>query len=147
MLENEIGSAIAAEMHIRPKQAEATIKLLDEGNTVPFISRYRKEATGELDEEQVRTVEERLTYLRNLVKRQQEVLTKIEEQDKLTDELRTAIEKTSICRIWRISTCLTSKRNVRGRRLHANAASSRWQQLSCCRRAPREPQPKRRLLL
>jgi protein Tex len=95
MLTEDIGRVIAAEIHIKPKQAEAVITLLDEGNTVPFISRYRKEATSELDEEQVRTVEERLTYLRNLVKRQQDVLGKIDEQGKLTGELRTAIEKTT----------------------------------------------------
>ena len=69
------------------------MELLDGGNTVPFISRYRKEATGELDEEQVRTVEERMTYLRNLVKRQEEIVAKIEEQGKMTEELRAAIEK------------------------------------------------------
>ena len=94
MLLEEISAYIAKEMHIKPAQANAVIKLLDEGNTVPFISRYRKEATDELDEEQVRTAEERLAYLRNLVKRQEEILTRINEQDKLTPELRTAIEHT-----------------------------------------------------
>ena len=89
----DIGAVIARELKIKPKQAEATMELLDGGNTVPFISRYRKEATGELDEEQVRTVEERMTYLRNLVKRQEEIVAKIEEQGKMTDELREAIEK------------------------------------------------------
>ena len=89
----DIGAVIARELKIKPKQAEATMELLDGGNTVPFISRYRKEATGELDEEQVRTVEERMTYLRNLVKRQEEIVAKIEEQGKMTDELRDAIEK------------------------------------------------------
>ena len=72
MRTEDIGAAIARELKLRPKQVEATIELLDGGNTVPFISRYRKEATGELDEEQVRTVEERTAYLRNLVKRQEE---------------------------------------------------------------------------
>ncbi|MFA6849664.1 MAG: Tex family protein [Selenomonadaceae bacterium] len=94
MLLEEISAYIAKEMHIKPAQANAVIKLLDEGNTVPFISRYRKEATDELDEEQVRTAEERLAYLRNLVKRQEEILTRINEQDKLTPELRMAIEHT-----------------------------------------------------
>ena len=74
----DIGAVIARELKIRPKQVEAAMELLDGGNTVPFISRYRKEATGELDEEQVRTVEERMTYLRNLVKRQEEIVAKIE---------------------------------------------------------------------
>ncbi|MBR2216357.1 MAG: RNA-binding transcriptional accessory protein [Selenomonadaceae bacterium] len=93
MLITDISGAIAAELNIKPKQVEATAELLDGGNTVPFISRYRKEATGSLDEEQIRTVEERLAYLRNMVKRQEEILAKIEEQGKLTDELRAAIEQ------------------------------------------------------
>ena len=93
MRTEDIGALIARELKIKPKQVESTMELLDGGNTVPFISRYRKEATGELDEEQVRTVEERMTYLRNLVKRQEEIVAKIEEQGKMTDELREAIEK------------------------------------------------------
>ena len=93
MRTEDIGAAIARELKLRPKQVEATMELLDGGNTVPFISRYRKEATGELDEEQVRMIEERMTYLRNLVKRQEEIVAKIEEQGKMTDELRDSIEK------------------------------------------------------
>ena len=93
MLTKEIPAALAKELHIRPKQAEAAIELLDTGNTVPFIARYRKEATGSLEDEQLRLLEERLTYLRSLVKRQEEILAKIEEQGKLTDTLRTSIEK------------------------------------------------------
>ena len=93
MRTEDIGAAIARELKLRPKQVEATMELLDGGNTVPFISRYRKEATGELDEEQVRTIEERMTYLRSLVKRQEEIIAKIEEQGKMTDGLRDAIEK------------------------------------------------------
>ena len=93
MLAENIAAAIAAELHIKTKQTEATIRLLDENNTVPFIARYRKEATGELDEEQLRTIEERLGYLRSLVKRQDEILGKIAEQGKLTPELQQSIEK------------------------------------------------------
>ena len=93
MLAENISAAIAAELHIKPKQSEAAIRLLDENNTVPFIARYRKEATGELDEEQLRSIEERLGYLRSLVKRQEEILGKIEEQGKLTPQLQQAIEK------------------------------------------------------
>lgn len=89
----EISAVIAAEMKIRAKQVDAVMELLDGGNTVPFIARYRKEATGSLDEEQIRSVEERIAYLRNLVKRQEEILGKIEEQGKLTPELRQSIEK------------------------------------------------------
>ena len=92
MFLTDIPKNIAAELNIKPLQAEQTIKLLDEGNTVPFISRYRKEVTGSLDEEQIRTIEDRLTYLRNLIKRQDEILTRIEEQGKLTPELKYSIE-------------------------------------------------------
>ncbi|MBE6074567.1 MAG: RNA-binding transcriptional accessory protein [Selenomonas ruminantium] len=95
MLTNDISAVIAKELNVRPKQVTAAIELLDDGNTVPFIARYRKEATGSLEDEQLRVLEERLSYLRNLVKRQEEILGKIEEQGKLTDELRTAIEKTT----------------------------------------------------
>ena len=94
MLEKDIYPLIASELKAQPHQVEATAKLLDEGNTVPFIARYRKEATGSLEDEQLRELEERLAYLRGLVKRQEEVLAKIEEQGKLTDELRQSIEKT-----------------------------------------------------
>ena len=90
---NDIPVLIAKELGVTPKQTSAAIELLDGGNTVPFIARYRKEATGALEDEQLRTLEERLTYLRNLVKRQEEILGKIEEQGKLTDELKAAIEK------------------------------------------------------
>ncbi len=93
MIAENIGAAIAHTLGIRTKQAEAAMTLLDEGNTVPFISRYRKEATGELDEEQVRGVEAELSRLRNLVKRQQEIEKSIEEQGKLTPELKAAMEK------------------------------------------------------
>ena len=95
MLLENIPQALAQELNIRPEQAKAAIKLLDEGNTVPFIARYRKEATGELEDEQLRKLEERLAYLRNFVKRQEEILNKIAEQGKLTEELQQAIEKTT----------------------------------------------------
>ena len=87
----KIINALARELNIKSKQAEATVQLLDEGNTVPFIARYRKEATGSLDEEQIRTIEERLAYLRNLEQRRQEILTAIAAQEKLTPELEAAI--------------------------------------------------------
>ena len=89
---SDIPSTIAGELSIRPQQVEAVISLLDDGNTIPFIARYRKEATGSLEDEMLRQVEARLTYLRGLVKRQEEILTRIEEQGKLTDDLRAAIE-------------------------------------------------------
>ena len=93
MLTKDIPAAIAKELKVKPDQVEKTVELLDDGNTVPFIARYRKEATGSLEDEQIRHIEERLTYLRNFVKRQEEILAAIEAQGKLTDELRQAIEK------------------------------------------------------
>ncbi len=95
MLQTDIPILIAKELNVKVPQVISTIHLLDEGNTVPFIARYRKEATGELDEEQLRTTEERLQYLRNLVKRQEDILANIEEQGKLTPELSAAIIATT----------------------------------------------------
>ena len=88
----DFAKTIAAELDVRPGQVARSIELLDDDNTVPFISRYRKEMTGGLDEAQIRTIQERLTYLRNLEARKETVLSSIEEQGKLTDELRARIE-------------------------------------------------------
>ena len=83
----KIIKTIAEELHIKPSQVEATIKLIDEGNTIPFIARYRKEATGGLSDETLRDLGERLNYLRNLEQRKEEVIKSIDEQGKLTDEI------------------------------------------------------------
>lgn len=82
---------IKEELQVEKWQVEAAVKLIDEGNTIPFISRYRKEVTGSLNDEQLRTLSERLVYLRNLEDKKQQVLSSIEEQGKLTDELREKI--------------------------------------------------------
>jgi len=95
MIHTDITNLIAQELRVKVLQIEATIKLLDEGNTVPFIARYRKEVTGELDEEQLRITEERLQYLRSLVKRQEDIIATIEAQGKLTPELAAAINETT----------------------------------------------------
>ena len=79
------------ELHAEKWQVEAAVKLIDEGNTIPFISRYRKEVTGSLNDEQLRNLYERLTYLRNLEEKKEQVLSSIEEQGKLTDELKAKI--------------------------------------------------------
>lgn len=84
---------IAKELGVKPGQVEAAVTLLDEGNTVPFIARYRKEVTGELQDEQLRTVEERIKYLRNLEARRQEIINSITEQEKMTDELMASLMK------------------------------------------------------
>ncbi|WP_321814502.1 MULTISPECIES: Tex family protein [unclassified Paraburkholderia] len=87
----KIVQRIASELTVQPRQVAAAVQLLDEGATVPFIARYRKEVTGNLDDTQLRTLEERLIYLRELEERRAAILASIEEQGKLTDELRTAI--------------------------------------------------------
>ena len=79
------------ELNVEKWQVEAAVKLIDEGNTIPFISRYRKEVTGSLNDEVLRNLHERLTYLRNLEDKKEQVLKSIEEQGKLTDELREKI--------------------------------------------------------
>lgn len=87
----EIQKIIAEELNIKVSQVDATIKLIDEGNTIPFIARYRKEVTGGLSDETLRDLGERLNYLRNLEERKQEITRSIEEQGKMTEELSTAI--------------------------------------------------------
>ena len=82
---------IAEELGIKEKQVENAIKLIDEGNTIPFIARYRKEVTGGLSDEILRDLGERLTYLRNLEQRKEEVVKSIDEQGKLTDEILQSI--------------------------------------------------------
>lgn len=90
---NSISRRIADELGVREQQVNATVALLDEGATVPFIARYRKEVTGSLDDNQLRTLEERLRYLRELEDRRGTILNSIDEQGKLTDELRAAIQE------------------------------------------------------
>ncbi|WP_277282267.1 Tex family protein [Veillonella caviae] len=84
---------IGKELGVKTSQVEAAVGLLDEGNTVPFIARYRKEVTGELQDEQLRTIEERIAYLRNLEKRREEIINAITEQEKMTDELMASLQK------------------------------------------------------
>ena len=87
----DINQKITEELGVKRWQVDAAVKLINEGNTIPFIARYRKEATGTLDDEQLRRLHERLTYLRNLEEKKEQVLSSIEEQGKLTEELRQQI--------------------------------------------------------
>ena len=87
----DINKKIAEELSVKLWQVEAAVGLIDEGNTIPFISRYRKEVTGSLNDEQLRTLDERLKYLRNLEEKKEQVLATIEEQGKLTEELKAQI--------------------------------------------------------
>ena len=93
---NKIFKKIAEELKIRETQVESAVKLIDEGNTIPFIARYRKEATGNLSDETLRDLGERLTYLRNLEARKEEIIRLIDEQGKLTDELTVKIASTMV---------------------------------------------------
>ncbi len=89
----DIAQILGSELNIKKEQAEAVIKLIDEGNTIPFIARYRKEMHGGLDDEQIRNLAERLNYLRNLQEKKEQVISSITEQGKMTDELKKQIEE------------------------------------------------------
>ncbi|MBA4602626.1 Tex family protein [Thermoactinomyces mirandus] len=95
MDQQQMFALIASELGINSRQVKASVKLMEEGNTIPFIARYRKEKTGELDEEKLRSIEERYHYLTQLSSRKEEVLRLIDEQGKLTDELRKRIEQST----------------------------------------------------
>ena len=95
-MENKIFELVAEDIKISANQVEQTIKLYDEGSTIPFISRYRKEVTGNLDEEQIRDIVDKVTYFRNLEKRKEEVIRLIEEQGALTSELELAIKEAQV---------------------------------------------------
>lgn len=93
MLEQNITAYLANLLKLKTSQINAAIKLIDEGNTIPFIARYRKEATGDMKDEQLRDLNDKLIYVRNLIKRQNEIKNNIEEQGKMTPELSLAIDK------------------------------------------------------
>ena len=92
----KIINTLSLELGIKKSQVENTVKLIDEGNTIPFIARYRKEVTGNLDDETLRNFYDRLNYLKNLETRKLEVIKSIEEQGKLTEELKNKIEEANI---------------------------------------------------
>ena len=89
----DVMKTLAGELQIREGQVQAAVKLIDEGNTIPFIARYRKEATGSLNDEVLRNLDERLKYLRNLEDRKEQVIASIGEQEKLTEELERKIRE------------------------------------------------------
>lgn len=106
----DIIKKIAQEVGCRSNQVEAAVKLIDEGNTIPFIARYRKEATGSLNDEQLRLLHERLTYLRNLEDKKAQVIASIDEQGKLTAELK---KRSKQLRQWFWSTTCTGLTDLR----------------------------------
>ena len=87
LIQQSIAARISTELQVKPQQVEATIDLIDEGSSIPFIARYRKEVTGSLDDSQLRTLEERLRYLRELEDRRKVIFKSVEEQGKLSDDL------------------------------------------------------------
>ena len=117
---------IADELAVRLEQVAAAVRLLDEGATVPFIARYRKEATGGLDDTQLRNLQERLRYLRELEERREVVLRTIREQGKPTPELETAIQRRRPRSPSRTSTFRTSRSGGPRPRWPAKQDSSRW---------------------
>ena len=97
-MNREIIKNISSDLNITDKQVEITLKLLSEGNTIPFIARYRKEATNNLDEEQIRSINEVYEYQVNLLKRKEDVIRLIDEKGLMTDELREKIMNATTCR-------------------------------------------------
>ena len=87
---------LTAEFNLKKWQIENVVSLIDDGNTIPFIARYRKEAHGTLDDQTLRAISERLEYLRNLDKRREEIRSSIEGQEKLTDEISAALDKAEL---------------------------------------------------
>ena len=112
---DKIASILAEELNLKILQVENTIKLIEEGNTIPFIARYRKEVTGNLSDEILRDLNERLTYLKNLEARKQEILRLIDEQGKLTEELKKDInEATVLSKLEDIYRPYKQKKRTRG---------------------------------
>ena len=126
MMNDSFCRIIAGEIQARPEQVDAAVRLLDEGNTVPFIARYRKEITGGLDDTQLRNLETRLSYLRELEERRQAILKSISEQGKLTDELANAINAT----LSKTSTCPTNLNAAPAGKSPLKQGLSRWP--ICC---------------
>ena len=108
----DIIQKIKEELQVEKWQVEAAVKLIDEGNTIPFISRYRKEVTGSLNDEQLRNLDERLTYLRSLEDKKEQVLKSIEEQGKLTDELKEKILAARMAGIKEVLVPFENKKDV-----------------------------------
>ncbi len=123
---DSINSRIAEELGVRPQQVEAAVALFDEGSTVPFIARYRKEVTGSLDDTQLRHLEERLRYLRELDDRRTSILASIEEQGKLTPELARESSWPTPRPASKTSTCRTSRSAAPRARSPWKPASASW---------------------
>ena len=130
----DIIQKIKEELQVEKWQVEAAVKLIDEGNTIPFISRYRKEATGSLNDEQLRNLDERLTYLRSLEDKKEQVLKSIEEQGKLTDELKEKILAAQTLVVVEICTAPIVPRERPVPVLQRRRVWNLWQNIFCARR-------------
>ena len=124
----DINQKLTEELEVKRWQVDAAVKLIDEGNTIPFISRYRKEATGSLNDEQLRKLHERLVYLRNLEEKKEQVLSSIEEQGKLTEELKSRSWKQGHLSWWKICIVRIVRREEHGQRSQKKKAWSLWRQ-------------------
>lgn len=131
-----IEGRIAEELGVRERQVGAAVALLDGGSTVPFIARYRKEATEMLDDAQLRTLEERLRYLRELEERRTAILESVREQGKLDDALEAAIRGRTPRPAWRTSICPSSPSGARRPRSPARRDSGRWRTACWATRRP-----------
>jgi len=130
ILSPEILLHIAQTLNIPMRGLVAVIELLDDGGTVPFIARYRKEATGNLDEVQIRDIEEKLAYFRDLTERRATILASIAEQGKLTDELKARIEARSTKASWKTFISLPPQAPHQGHHRPRKKDSSRWRSTS-----------------
>lgn len=140
---DSINSRIAEELGVRPQQVEAAVGLLDEGSTVPFIARYRKEVTGSLDDTQLRHLEERLRYLRELDERRASILSSIEEQGKLTPELAREIKLADTkTRLEDLYLPYKQKRRTKGQIALKPAWASWPTACSTTRNWPQKPRPR-----
>ena len=126
----DINKTLAEEFKLRQEQIDNTVALLDDDKTIPFIARYRKELTGSLDDQVLREIADRLTYLRNLEKRKGEIIFSITEQEKMTDEIMSAIENAKTLVRWRISTDLSSRSVKQGLRWQEKRGLNHWLNLS-----------------
>lgn len=130
----DIIKKLAEELNIGRHQAEAAVKLIDEGNTIPFIARYRKEATGSLNDEVLRNLDERLKYLRNLEDRKSQVIASIAEQEKLTPELELKIkEAQTLVAVEDLYRPYQAQTQDKGHDCQGKGAGGPWPTLSACR--------------
>lgn len=123
----DIIASLTSELNVGRGQVEAAVKLIDEGNTIPFIARYRKEATGSLNDEVLRTLDERLRYLRGLEEKKAQVMASIADQGKLTGELKKKIGEAGPWWRWTTFTCPTVPRERHGPAWPGNGDWSPWQ--------------------